>query len=676
MDMIEKRYEQQLPQDVTHVGMPVAEEYTSANLIVPILKQWRLILIVFLSICAVGIPAIWLFVRSAYESTAAIRIAPIIPSVLFGDKNSEGVIPMYDNFKNTQADLITSERVLQRVADDLADKNLTILGTSGGIGIKNKPTGKQNPELIAAIKEMLIKGDLCVMPERQSELIKIGMKGTHPNEMGQIINAFVRAYMGIIVDEETKGGDQSLTILENEAKTLSNKLENQQQIVRNMAQEYGTSALDEYHQIMLQRVATLQTELTKVETRKVMLQAQVELFQENKNQLESVKAELKQAETYEKYLRELLAKEDGETIELGRKQLAIKDSENQLKLTEELYDKVQRHIQELEMERKRPARISVAYYANSLPAHSKRVKYTLALMFGALGCGALLAFLRVKADHSLYTPVDITKRIDVRVIGTTTRMDYPDVLRLPNQIADDYQTIRANLGLLNGGNIPKKLVVTSPGIREGKTTFAVNFSTSLARSGEKVLLIDGDLRKSDIRELMSLPKGSGGLKDFLVGKKRFEDVVCSVPSAGFDVLVADTVIMSDALELLSHPEVGEYISAISAKYDHIIIDTPPVLAFSDTLLWAKMADGIILTSFAGRTEERDIKETLDRLAQINVKVLGIVLNNVHVNYSYNRYGYGYYASQAENETGHGRKSNRSMLLLTTKQNTTPNNLKS
>jgi len=767
MDMIEKRYEQQLPQDITHVGMPVAEEYTSANLIAPILKQWRIVLITFLSICAVGILAIWLFGGSAYESTAAIRIAPIIPSILFGDRNSEGVIPMYDNFKNTQADLITSEQVLQRVADDLSDKHLEFFEKSGNIriGLKGKLIGKQNPALTTAIKELVIKGDLYVTPEHRSELIKIRMKSINPKEAVQIVDAFVRAYMGIVVDEETKGGDQSLTILENEAKTLANKLEKQQQIVREMAQEYGTSALDEYHQMMLQRVATLQTELLKAETRKITLQAQVELLQETKNQgvdaekliklrqdflnadlmlqsltanitqmeqtliiskqalaptnpelkqkadlldmlkqrldqrrqevnksfdemlvrelvnndkkqLENVRAELKQMETYEKHLREFLAKEDGETIELGRKQLAIKDSERQLKLTEELYDKVRRRIQELEMERKRPARISVAYYANTNPVRDKRIKYTLALIFGSFSCGALLAFLRAKADHSLYTPIDITKRIDVRVIGTTTRMDHPDVLRLPNQIADDYQTIRANLGLLNGGGIPKKLVITSPAIREGKTTFAVNFSTSLARSGKKVLLIDGDLRKSDIRELLNLPKGSGGLQELFAGKS-FEDAVCSVPLAGFDVLTADSSNRSDGLELLSQPHVSGCINVISEKYDHVIIDSPPVLAFPDALLWAKMADGVILTSFAGRTEERDIKETLDRLAQINVKVLGIVLNNVHVNYSYNRYGYSYYASQAENGADHRRKSNKAVLLLTTKeQNKTSGDSKS
>ncbi|MGB8225464.1 MAG: hypothetical protein WCE45_01160, partial [Sedimentisphaerales bacterium] len=414
MDMIEKRYEQQLPQDIVYAEMPAADTNASANMLMPILKRWRIVVITCLSICAIGIPVLWLFGKSAYESTAAIRVAPIIPSILFGDRDSEGVIPMYDNFKNTQADLITSEQVMQRVADDLADKNLKIFGGPNDIKLKNKPAGKQNLELIAAIKDLVFKGDLYVTPERKSELIKISMKGTDLKEMGQIVDSFVRAYMGIIVDEETKGGDQSLIILENEARTLSSKLEKQQQVIRELAQEYGTQALDEYHQMMLQRVATLQTELTKAETRKITLQTQVEVLKEGKGQgadpenmikirqdfinadlmtqsltaniaqmeqavivakqvlaptnpelkqktdlldmlkqrlderrlevnknfdelltkeransgkylLESAKAELKQTETYEKYLRELLAKEDGETIELGRKQLAIKD---------------------------------------------------------------------------------------------------------------------------------------------------------------------------------------------------------------------------------------------------------------------------------------------------------------------------------------------------------------
>ena len=757
MNTIERRHEQELP--YAYVEAPSSGAETSPNLIIPILKRWRIVLITFLLVCLVGIPAVWLLGKANYEVTAAVRVAPIIPSVLFSDKDSEGVIPMYDNFKNTQADIITSERVLQRVADDLADKKLKFFEkTNGVVGLlKDKLSGGKNVELVAALKESLVSGDLSITSERRSELIKISLKGTDTKESAQIVDSLVRAYMSIVVNEEAKGGDQSLTILEMEAKSLAGKLEAQRKAIREMAQEYGTQTLSGYHEMMFQRVATLQAEITKAETRKITLQAQVELLQDTKNQgidpekllkirqdfinadlmiqnlnvniaqmeqalivakqnltpanpelkqkaelldtlkqrldqrneeinkkfdemisgefassgknqLINTKAELKQTEAYEKRLREVLAKEDSQTIELGRKQLIIEDLQGQMNMSKELYEKIQRRIQELEMERKRPARISVAYYANITPLQDKRIKFTMALIFGSLGCGALLALLKDKADHSLYTPADITKHISVRIIGTTTQVEHLDTSKLFQQVTDDYQTIRANLELLNGGEIPKKLVITSAGVREGKTTFSINFSTTLAKSGKKVLLIDGDLRKPSIQRLLNLPENSGGLKDMFLGKK-FEDVVCSA-SGGFDVLTANSENALDASELLLLPRLSECLRSICPKYDHVIIDTPPVLAFSDALVWATMADGVILVSFAGYTEQHDLKDALERLAQVKVKVLGTILNNVHVDHSYNRYGYSYYTNRAVNKSDRGR-TNKAMLLPPAKKDDKP-----
>jgi capsular exopolysaccharide synthesis family protein len=756
MDMIEKHDGQlagagpiaakQPVNDIAYLRLPVEPEADSSpSLVMPILRRWYIVLTTFLLMCVIGIPAIWLLIKPKQAVTAAIQVKPVISSILFTDRESEGVLPMYRNFMNTQADLIRSDQVLHRVVDELADKKLKFF--------------ENIPDPVARLKNAFVMDDITVNPDRYSELIKITMEAQNTPEAVQIVNAFVNAYMAIEASKETTGGDQKLAVLESERKVLSEKLERQRQTVRQMAEEYGTVALSGREEMMMQRVAALQAELTRIETRKITLQAQVELLQESKtqsidaerlltlrhnfvnsdlmvqslttniaqmeqalivakqtlaptnpelqrkadlletlkqrleqrrqevyknfdemiekemassdkNQLKNLKAELKQAEAYEKRLQDTLAKENIETIELGRKHLAIQDQQEQLELTKELYDTVRRRIQELEMERKRPARISIAYDANVIPLRNKRIKYTAALILGSLACGMFLAILRDKADHSIHTPEDVTKRIGIRIIGTTVNADFFDTPALPHHVAvADYETICANLGLLDGDGIPNKLVITSAGMRDGKTTFAINLAMSLAKAGKKILLIDGDLRKPDIRRLLNLPKGSRGLQELLFGKS-FENSVQSVPSAGFDVLTADSRNMSDAFELLSQSHISKSINSISSRYDHIIIDTPPVLAFPDALLWAKTADGVILTTFAGHTEEKDLKDTLERLAQIKVKVLGTILNSVQAGHSYNRYGYSYYTAGHMTKSPR-RKNSSAMLLLPSKEGKKP-----
>ncbi|MHC4738176.1 MAG: tyrosine-protein kinase family protein, partial [Planctomycetota bacterium] len=385
-----------------------------------------------------------------------------------------------------------------------------------------------------------------------------------------------------------------------------------------------------------------------------------ELVKAGNQKLVNAQAELEQTAAYETRLREILAKEDSETIGLGRKQLTIQDLQYQLDLDKEIYDTVRRRIKELEMERKRPARVSVAYNADIVSVRDKRVKYTMALMFGATACGMLLALLRDRVDLSLRTPDDVAKRIGIRIIGTTTSSHTAKKALFLKQVTEDYQTIRANLGLLDGGTIPKKLVVTSPGVQDGKTTFAINLATSMARTGKKVLLIDGDLRKPDVAHLLNLPKGLRGLLEVFLGQK-FEKAVYSVPSAGIDVLVSDSCDTADICELLVSPQTVQNINIVSRNYDHVIIDTPPVLAFPDALLWARIADAVVLASFAGHTTAPDLKEAKDKLAQIDVSILGTVLSNVRVGHGYFRYGYNYYSRDGQRK-GKPRKTDTRLLL--------------
>lgn len=320
------------------------------------------------------------------------------------------------------------------------------------------------------------------------------------------------------------------------------------------------------------------------------------------------------------------------------KQLDIQDVDFQIAMDEDNLKRILKRIEELEMELKQPARISVAYLADVSYIKDKRIQYSLAILFGSGFFGIFLAFLRDKADKSLRTPEEVVKRIGVRVIGTTTSQQGIKLALLPQRIEEDYQTIWANLGLLDGGKIPNELVITSPGRAEGKTTFAINLATSIAKSGKKVLLIDGDLRKPDISKLLHLSNGYKGLQDVLSGVP-LSQVVSKVSSNGLDVLATAFVKGLNPLQLLSLPNTAVCIRQFAQIYDHVIIDSPPLLAFPDALLWAKMADAVILTSFAGRTTAKDLEDAKEKIYQVNVKLLGTVLSNVRSEAGYYRYGY-------------------------------------
>lgn len=726
------------------------------NITSAILRRWYIVLLTFLVLCLAGIPAIWLRIQRSYVVTGLIKVDPIIPNILTGTAD-RGDVSNYQSFMFTQAMIVASPQVVQKVADDLADKGLTFFAdrTNTLVARLGRKLGlkKTEPELAAVLKEAILDRIITVEPSRKGEFIEVTMTWTDIEEAKRIVDAVIRNYMAIEVTSAIKEEERDLTLLEDEQKLLANKMDSYGAQITQMANEYGSKKLAGRYDMKLTRVGNLLKTLTEVEARRIYLQARVKVleqtgqeavspqeqvsmreeytnkdpavqaraanivaleqeliiakqdfapgnpqikqkeellealrtsFEEQKNkarerfdamvkdqaaglsdkELNALRAELDQTRAHESELRDLLAKEDEQAIGLGQKELAIQDLQDELAFTKEMYDRISRRIAEFRMERKRPARISVGQNADVFGILDKRAKYTVALVLGAIACGMLLAFLREKADRSLRTPDDVVRRIGLRIIGTTTGTHTVRAASLPDQVAGDYQTIRANLGMLDGGGMPRTLVVTSPGMQEGKTTFAVNLAISVSESGKKVLLVDGDMRNPCIASLLGLPKGSRGIQDVLLGNKGIHEALYSIPSSLLDVIAADTRNTDDAFELLASSVTVQRLSEIGQGYDHVIIDTPPVLAFADALIWAKVADGVILTSFAGQTTIPDLKKAQERLAQINARVLGTVLGNVEVDDSYHPYGYGYYPRGSRSDA-HAKRV-RSKLLLPVK----------
>ncbi len=725
-------------------GPPESHGGSIAELIVPILRRWYVIMGTFIVVCGIGVPAIWFLMEQKYETTGAIRISPIMSRILFSDSDSERPMPGYENFMNTEAKRIWGNTVLNRVADELSGRKLMLL------------EGSVDPVL--TLRQAVNAGGIEIATQRRSEYIIIKMLSKLPREAEQVVDAFIRSYMNVVEAEEGRSDDNTLNILDEQKRTLDTKIDTQTKDINTLLEEFGTEELDGRQLILLQTVARLQEGLIGVTIRRIALEAQVDMYEKDVSEplpeinrlqeqnayintdpmmqtlvanirqyeaqiitdkqtmtdknpelqnriaiLESFKkrmeerrkelikdfddrykqeieakrnyakvrinAELAQTIEHEKKIREELKRYDTETIGMGRKQLNIDDKKAELERTRELYNNVCGRIGEIEMEQKRPARISIAEMASSLLAQSKRRKMAVATVFGGFGLGTFFAFLLARADKRLRDTHDVVNRVGVRIIGTTTSSKHIDRRVIAQQLSDDYQTIRANLGLLNGHESTKVLVVTSPGVGDGKTTFSVNLALSFARLGERVLLIDGDLRKPDVADMLNLPKGLRGLQDMLFGKSLAESVYELSPT-GLHILAADHRNCSDALDLLRQTHTADCMKNIRNGYDHVIIDTPPVLASADSQIWAKMADAVIMTCFAEHTSRPDLREAIERLEQIGVRVLGTVLNNVRVSGSYYRYGYGYgYGYGADGGKPRRKtktKRNQSLLLQAAK----------
>lgn len=359
--------------------------------------------------------------------------------------------------------------------------------------------------------------------------------------------------------------------------------------------------------------------------------------------LKNAQLELEQLIAHQNELRRELEEQGTRTHKVGQTNLNIQDQQYNLSLDEELYQQVTRQIKLMEMEREkrqwRP-RISLAYSAYVVETEDRRPKLAVTVCFGSLVAGLGLAFLRERMDKTLETAEDMTRYLGLPVLGTTTSSHAIKPAEFAEQIASDYQTIRTNLGLLANGGIPHRLAVCSPRAREGKTTFAVNLATSLAKSGKNVLLIDGDLRKPDVQYMLNMPNGSEGIQEVLLGQDPSR-IIRTMPGSGLHVLVANSRSLANAYELLASSTAAQQIEQIGRKYDHVIVDTPPVLVFPDALVWARLTDAVILVGFAGQTTAPDLAEIKERFARIRANVVGAILSNVRSEQSVCRYDHGY-----------------------------------
>ncbi len=203
--------------------------------------------------------------------------------------------------------------------------------------------------------------------------------------------------------------------------------------------------------------------------------------------------------------------------------------------------------------------------------------------------------------------------------------------------AESIRTIRTSVVLSALDNPHKVILVTSSVPAEGKSTLATNLSIALGHM-EKVLLIDADLRRPSMLKNFQLPVGTPGLANMIGGTYKMEECIHAVDD-GIDVMPAGPV-PPDPQELLSSTRFAEGLKALEEKYDRIVIDSPPSLAVSDSMVLSSMAHAVVYVIKSDSTPIPNVQRGVGQLLQRNAPLLGVVLNQVDVKKA-GKYGYDY-----------------------------------
>ena len=297
--------------------------------------------------------------------------------------------------------------------------------------------------------------------------------------------------------------------------------------------------------------------------------------------------------------------------------------------------------------------------SNPKPARDAALGLVVGL---ALGLG--IALLRERLDDRTAGRDELGRELGAPVIAVvpkvegwrrkkTTRLVARDA---PMSVAaESYRTARANLEFLAATHGTKTIVVTSAYLGEGKSATTANLAVTLAQTGKRVVAMSCDLRKPRLHRFFGITN-EPGLADLLVGWASIEQVALRSEPSSLRVLASGSIPPNPA-ELLGSEQMAKLLEALREITDYIVIDTPPVLAVSDALILARLADGVIVVADAASTTRVALAQTREQLEQIGSKIIGAIYNNFDPSKSRSYssgYYQGYYARHEPSTNGHAR----------------------
>ena len=357
-----------------------------------------------------------------------------------------------------------------------------------------------------------------------------------------------------------------------------------------------------------------------------------------------------------KSLSETLKSTKSEVLNLNERFMAYSTMKRDADSNRVLYDTLQAGIKkESVTEQAQDVNIWVIMKAKKPGAASfpnKKKSLLIGLLIGlslGIGCALIIEFL----DNTVKKAKDIQERYGLNVLGTIELLREKDQQiesylkdKPLSPLAESYRLIRTGLLLSSAEHPPKKILVTSMNPQEGKSSTTVNLARVLVQAHYRVVIVDCDLRRPRMNTILNVTE-SKGLSSFLAGNHE-EKILRDLPEENIAFMPAGPIPPNPS-ELLSSEKMRRLIEELAEQYDFVLLDSPPVQSVTDSLALSRFADGTIVVVRSGKTTFEMLDDGLQKLYDVQARILGVVLNCFRASESGNYY-YGYTSYYAKDSS--------------------------
>ncbi|MBQ4860860.1 polysaccharide biosynthesis tyrosine autokinase [Pseudoalteromonas sp. MMG013] len=489
---------------------------------------------------------------------------------------------------------------------------------------------------------------------KDSGIISLSLQHANSVYAEQVLDKVASVYVRRNVERNSAEAQKSLEFLNVQLPEVKKQLEEAEQLFNEYQVKRESVNISLETQAVLEQIVKLDTKLQELDLKRL------ELSRKFKREHPSYRGVIEQIDV----VKEQKLKLAGEVKVLPEIQQELLRLTRDVEVNNEIYTLLLAKTQELDIVRAGTVgSVRIIDYAEVNRSKPVKPKKALIVVLATL-LGGMLAVVVVLVQKAMHKGIEDPSEIEALGLPVYASVPYSEyqvkltgfararkgktqkaksILAVDNPADLSIEAMRSlrtslHFAMLEAKNNVIAISGPSPGV--GKSFISVNLATVLAQSDKKVLIIDADMRKGYLQTQFGM-QWDNGLSDFLSGRINLEQVTKASQVEGLDVITRGQIPPNPS-ELLMHENFSKLVEEVCAKYDLVIIDTPPILAVTDPAIVSAHAGSTLLVTRFGQNHVKELELTLNRFEQNGIDVKGVVFNGVLKKAS-NTYGYyGYY----------------------------------